>query len=76
MYKYLTVKGLTVDDDKNAPSSFTDEDSIAGWAKNAVAFCRIKGFVSGDQTGRFNPGANATRAEAAVMIMKLYDAVN
>lgn len=56
-----------------ADVAFTDADTIAAWAvddvKNAVAL----GIISGMDDGSFQPKANATRAQAATMLSKLYD---
>ena len=50
---------------------FSDDDSIASWAKNAVYTNYSWGTVSGNPGNVFNPKGNATRAQIAVMIRKL-----
>ena len=47
---------------------FADDANIAEYAKDAVYSLRSLGIVNGDENGRFNPCAAATRAEAAQMI--------
>ena len=55
-------------------SSFTDAGKIGDWAKPSVEKIRLCGIISGDPTGRFNPGDSATRAEIATMITRYLDA--
>ena len=49
---------------------FTDYSEIKGWAKAAVADAVQAGIINGNNRGEFNPEADATRAEAAVMLMR------
>lgn len=51
--------------------AFADDASIAGWAKSAVTAIAAAGIADGRDNGRFDPAANATRAEAAVMLKRL-----
>ncbi|MBP3964963.1 S8 family serine peptidase [Paenibacillus lignilyticus] len=54
----------------SAQLSFTDKGSIASWAKNAVAQAAGAGILQGNNEGAFAPKANATRAEAAVVLKR------
>lgn len=47
---------------------FADESSISSWALDAVHWVRSVGIVSGKTGNRFDPKANATRAEVATML--------
>ncbi|CAG7645008.1 hypothetical protein PAESOLCIP111_04856 [Paenibacillus solanacearum] len=51
--------------------SFTDENSVAEWAKSGIADCLQAGIVSGRDGAHLDPKAYVTRAEVAVMIQKL-----
>lgn len=55
--------------------SFSDQGAVASWAKEGAALAVREGIISGKGAGSFDPGANATRAEAAVMLYKLYKLV-
>ncbi|MBR6729359.1 MAG: S-layer homology domain-containing protein [Clostridia bacterium] len=57
------------------PLTFTDADSISGYAKNAVAFLAGKSIVSGTGDGSFAPKKNSTRAEAAQIIYNMLSSV-
>ena len=48
--------------------AFTDQDAIAGWAREAVNAMQRAGILSGDTDGAFHPEDNATRAQAAKVI--------
>lgn len=73
MASYLAWKGVdttpgTAVSDYNIP----DRADIAGWALDSVCFCYEKGLLSGRDTG-FAPLANASRAEACVVLCELND---
>ena len=48
-----------------------DYDDVANWAKDAVQNVVDSGIMIGDDQGRFNPKANITRQEIAVVIDRL-----
>ncbi|MFC5651922.1 S-layer homology domain-containing protein [Paenibacillus solisilvae] len=50
--------------------TFKDSSDISGWANTSVATARANGLISGYVNGTFRPKANATRAEAATVILK------
>lgn len=63
----------------NAPIQFTDGDSIAAYARDAVSLMQSAGIINGFSDGsgyRFAPKQNATRAQAAAMIAQLDQAIN
>jgi len=51
-------------------SRFGDNAAIKDWAREAVAEAVQAGIINGNTRGEFNPEADATRAEAAVMLMR------
>ena len=51
--------------------SFTDNDSISGWAREYVRQAAGLGLMQGMNDGRFDPMGNATRAQSAVVIFRL-----
>lgn len=53
-----------------------DQSQIADWAKAGVNVAVKLGIIQGDDTGKFLPQANATRAEAAAMIHRLIQALD
>lgn len=55
--------------------SFSDESQIASWAKDAVDALAQAGFVSGKDNGRFDPKANATRAELVSILYRVNNAL-
>ena len=55
---------------------FTDKDSIASYAYDAISeFCGL-GILNGYEDGTFNPRGTATRAEAAKVIWGVYELIN
>ena len=49
---------------------FTDSAEISDWAQEAVASAAEAGIINGYPDGSFQPQGNATRAEAATIIMR------
>ena len=58
-----------------SPAHFTDQRSIHPWALEAVAAMQQAGVLQGDTQGRFSPQAPATRAETAITLQRLVEAV-
>lgn len=52
-------------------TKFTDNQQISSWAQNSVAYAVKSSIITGRTTATFVPGDNATRAEGAVMIVKM-----
>ena len=59
---------------KNPAPAFSDANQISSWAKDAAEAMRVSGVMQGDEQQRFCPQSNATRAEAAAVILRLVDA--
>ncbi len=53
--------------------SISDEESIAAWAKNHVAFMLDNNLMAGDDQGRFRPADSVTRQEAAIVAYRCYN---
>ena len=62
--------GLTY---SGSSQAFSDDSSIASWAKNAVYACRERGLISGMGNNTFAPKDNAQRAQACVIILNAYN---
>ena len=55
---------------------FNDIDQISSWAYDYIAEAADMGFVNGVTEELFVPKRQATRAEAAVMLKRVYDELN
>lgn len=70
-YRILSAKGL-ISPAKKA-CDFSDFGDISDYAKEAVcAFCE-KNILNGYENGEFKPKGNATRAECAVFLRRIFD---
>ena len=56
-------------------AKFTDRLSISGWAQVSIAESVQAGIISGVTADRFAPAANASRAEAVVMLKRMLQVV-
>ena len=64
-----------VSDADQALAIFTDADSIRDFAKTSVALLTEEGLVKGRTDTTYEPAGYATRAEAAVLIFKLFNLI-
>jgi len=53
--------------------SYSDENSISSWAKDAVLNMGTLGYVKGTGGGKFDPGGVATREQAVLVSLRMYD---
>ena len=75
MRLYLIHKGLDVSAiDPEIDGKISDLSSIGEWAQDDVRFCYGAGLLQG-RGSAFDPAGNATRAEAATVLLRLYDYV-
>ena len=55
--------------------AFSDMEKVSAWAKDAVNAIRLAGVMQGDELQQINPQNDATRAEAAAVLLRLANAV-
>ena len=58
-----------------AAVTFADSDKISAWAAKEVAAMQRAGIVRGKDGNRFDPQANATRAEVSVVLRRFVEVV-
>lgn len=58
------------------PKAFADETEIASWSGVAVNIITSQGFMAGYPDNAFHPRGNATRAEAATVLVKAIGGAN
>lgn len=66
---------LTEVDIQNQLAVFSDRDRLSSWASNSVAAVLNQEIITGRGNGILAPRDNATRAEAAVIIMQMLDKI-
>ena len=73
--KYLEYKGMKLEESKKQ-TSFKDMENVSEEIMNYVNILAKYEIVVGDKSGKFNPDSSLTRAEAAVVIAKLLNAIS
>ena len=73
--KYLEYKGMKLEESKKQ-TSFKDMENVSEEIMNYVNILAKYEIVVGDKTGKFNPDSLLTRAEVAVVIAKLLNAIS
>lgn len=72
IYRAMKYAGIDVSPDLSVLSKYKDKSSVSGYAKEALSALVKTGIVSGDAEGYLHPETSATRAEAAVLLYRLY----
>ncbi|KGG80951.1 hypothetical protein Y919_03335 [Caloranaerobacter azorensis H53214] len=67
------LKLVAPEEDCIIDAVFKDENDISDWAKEAVKVAASRGLVEGVGGNRFAPKESATRAQAAVIIYRLFN---
>lgn len=75
VYRAAKLLQLELGNQTTNTTEFIDKSEIAGYAVEQVAAMQKAGIIIGDN-GRFMPRDNATRAEAAVIIYRVFGFVN
>ena len=71
IYRYAAFKGYDITTSSN--TSYTDNDNISDYAKDAVIWAAEKYVMTGNTDGSFAPKANTTRAQAASVFMRMVE---
>nr|WP_246320408.1 S-layer homology domain-containing protein [Paenibacillus qinlingensis] len=69
--KALSAAGKTVEGQAELLNKFNDNSQISNWAKTSVSQSVKAGIISGMTDSTFVPSANASRAQAVVMLKRL-----
>ncbi len=67
LYRYNNHKGYQTAKQADL-GSFSDGDSVASYARDALAWANGAGLVNGTSDGRLNPSGGATRGQAAAIL--------
>jgi len=70
-YYLLQTGEPDLTDQDSAAQRYADWEQVSDWAQSAVDTAARLGLMRGDNNGRFNPHAAATRAEGAMVLCKL-----
>lgn len=73
LYRYAALLKLDAKASASTLDQFTDGADIHSWAAEGMAWCVENGILRGKGNNVIDPRANATRAEAAVMLQRLID---
>ena len=76
IYRALKYAGMELLPGSSALARFRDRAAVDGYAEDAISALAENGLILGDQNGNVNPLANATRAEAAALLYRVYKFVN
>lgn len=69
--RYVETEGILLLDAEDAPNGFKDASSVSTWARDGLELMRRTGILTGYADGTFGPKKTATRAEAAMIFMRL-----
>ncbi|MFC3800875.1 InlB B-repeat-containing protein [Cohnella sp. GCM10012308] len=69
----MIARALQLSPDANASTDFADDHLIPSWVKGAASAVQKLGIMEGSNANRFNPKAEATRAEAVTVLMRMLE---
>ena len=72
----LAARVLGYSENEQISGDFKDADEISDYAKSSVLLMKEKGIIKGYDDGSFKPKALSTRAEAAVIICRILNALS
>ncbi|MFF2886244.1 glycosyl hydrolase family 18 protein [Paenibacillus sp. NPDC057967] len=70
----LSYLGVKTDADASKLNAFADAKDIAAYAKSAVALAVQEGIMIGKSSTTFDPKADLTKAQAAVIVIRILEA--
>ena len=73
LYKYAQLCGYDLSYNNNSIAGYSDASKVQSWAATAMKWAVYQGFISGKGGNRLDPTGTATRAECAMMIMRLQE---
>ncbi|MBR3637791.1 MAG: S-layer homology domain-containing protein [Lachnospiraceae bacterium] len=80
LYRYAQLQKYDLSSTPGAADGFADSSKVSPWSKEALEWAITQGIISGKGAKsapkseyRIDPQGNATRAECATMVMKLFE---
>ena len=70
LYRYEQSQGGGFVNDWAFLLDYPDRDKVSGYAYEALCWCTMNGIITGMDGGTLNPQGTATRAQAAVMLVR------
>lgn len=72
LYRAITVLNMNISEVNPSGMTFTDQDAISNYAKEAVQNLVKMGIISGQPDGSFAPKNSTSRAQVAVMLDRVF----
>ncbi len=73
IYKYADYKGVAPEGAWAIQLDYADLADIADYATDGVMYCKLAGIMEGKGDNKFEPKANATRAEIAAVLQRFIE---
>lgn len=73
IFRYAKYKNTVSEDLEKIQLDYADVAEISDYAKDAVAYCKLKGIMQGRDNNRFAPKETATRAEATAVLQRFLE---
>ncbi len=74
LYRYAIYKGCDIEEPKPL-TKYDDAGEVADWAQDAVKWAVSSGVIVGTSDTTLSPNQTATRAEVAMMLMRIFENV-
>lgn len=70
--RYIEYADLLLDFVDELPGEYVDDAKFQSWTREFIEELSIYGIFEGDETGKFRPKENLTRAQGATLFMRLH----
>ncbi len=74
LYRYASYKGYSVTA-SSSTSNYSDASQISSYAQTAMSWANATGLITGTSSTTLAPKGNATRAQAAMILMRFCEVV-
>ena len=75
LYRFAQSQGKGFTGEWMFPLDYTDADSVSDWAYEAMCWCTTNGILNGKDGNRLDPAGQASRAEAATMLLRFAESM-
>ena len=75
LYRYAQSQGKGFSGEWMMQLSYADSEKVSSWAYEAMCWCTTNGILNGKDGNRLDPAGQASRAEAATMLLRVAESM-
>ena len=75
LYRFAQSQGKGFSGEWMMQLSYVDSEKVSSWAYEAMCWCTANGILNGKDGNRLDPTGQASRAEAATMLLRFAESM-